>query len=110
MHDFYTGCDGSAEPQAYILEVPAAFDSGQVRIQLSNYASTIESFCVFFLDCHSLSVKFNPSVTFPRFAVMNRHLLDVFGTQASRDFKGFVPKLDPRFTTVLPPGADIQLG
>lgn len=50
------------------------------------------------------------SVSSPRFALMNRHLLDVFGTQASRDFKGFVPKLDPRFTTVLPPGADIQLG
>lgn len=41
---------------------------------------------------------------------MNRHALDVFGTQASRDFKGFVPKLDPRFTTVLSPGVDLQLG
>lgn len=44
-----------------------------------------------------------------RFALMNRLLLDVFGTQASRDFKGFVPKLDPRFITKLPLGADIQL-
>lgn len=41
---------------------------------------------------------------------MNRQVLDVFGTQASRDFKGFVPKLDPRFTSVLLPGADITLG
>uniref|UniRef100_A0A8D3DSN4 Transmembrane protein 135 n=1 Tax=Scophthalmus maximus TaxID=52904 RepID=A0A8D3DSN4_SCOMX len=54
--------------------------------------------------------KFLLRLTKGRFAVMNRHLLDVFGTQASRDFKGFVPKLDPRFTTMLPPGADIQLG
>lgn len=28
----YTGCDGSAEPQANILEVPAAFNEGQVWI------------------------------------------------------------------------------
>ena len=41
---------------------------------------------------------------------MNRHLLDVFGTQASRDMRGFVPKLDPRYTTMLPPGVDFQLG
>ncbi|KAI4813817.1 hypothetical protein KUCAC02_003041 [Chaenocephalus aceratus] len=54
--------------------------------------------------------KFLLRLTKGRFGLMNRHLLDVFGTQASRDFKGFVPKLDPRFTTVLPPGADIQLG
>ncbi|KAI3373661.1 hypothetical protein L3Q82_022272, partial [Scortum barcoo] len=54
--------------------------------------------------------KFLLRLTKGRFALMNRQLLDVFGTQASRDFKGFVPKLDPRFTTVLPPGADIQLG
>uniref|UniRef100_A0A8D3A9W0 Transmembrane protein 135 n=1 Tax=Scophthalmus maximus TaxID=52904 RepID=A0A8D3A9W0_SCOMX len=46
--------------------------------------------------------KFLLRLTKGRFAVMNRHLLDVFGTQASRDFKGFVPKLDPRFTTILP--------
>uniref|UniRef100_A0A3B3ZWS3 Uncharacterized protein n=1 Tax=Periophthalmus magnuspinnatus TaxID=409849 RepID=A0A3B3ZWS3_9GOBI len=48
------------------------------------------------------------------FALMNRQVLDVFGTQASQDFKGFVPKLDPRYTTIpsqlLPPGDDIQLG
>lgn len=41
---------------------------------------------------------------------MNRQVLDVFGTQASRDFKGFVPKLDPHFTSVLLPGADVTLG
>lgn len=54
--------------------------------------------------------KFLLRLTKGRFALMNRQLLDVFGTHASRDFKGFVPKLDPRFTTVLPPGPDIQLG
>ncbi|KAM3868616.1 transmembrane protein 135 [Diretmus argenteus] len=59
--------------------------------------------------------KFLLRLTQGRFALMNRQVLDVFGTQASRDFKGFVPKLDPRYATVasqtvLPPGADIQLG
>uniref|UniRef100_A0A8C4H1H2 Transmembrane protein 135 n=1 Tax=Dicentrarchus labrax TaxID=13489 RepID=A0A8C4H1H2_DICLA len=54
--------------------------------------------------------KFLLRLTKGRFALMNRQLLDVFGTQASRDFKGFVPKLDPRFTTMLTPGADVQLG
>uniref|UniRef100_A0AAQ5Y3T9 Transmembrane protein 135 n=1 Tax=Amphiprion ocellaris TaxID=80972 RepID=A0AAQ5Y3T9_AMPOC len=59
--------------------------------------------------------KFLLRLTKGRFALMNRQLLDVFGTQASRDFKGFVPKLDPRFATVasrtvLLPGSDIQLG
>uniref|UniRef100_H3CX75 Transmembrane protein 135 n=1 Tax=Tetraodon nigroviridis TaxID=99883 RepID=H3CX75_TETNG len=52
--------------------------------------------------------KFLLRLTQGRFALMNRKVLDVFGTQASRDFKGFVPKLDPRFTSVLPPGADIS--
>uniref|UniRef100_A0A8C5DCH7 Transmembrane protein 135 n=1 Tax=Gouania willdenowi TaxID=441366 RepID=A0A8C5DCH7_GOUWI len=44
--------------------------------------------------------KFLLRLTKGRFALMNRHLLDVFGTQASRDFKGFVPKLDPRYISV----------
>ncbi|XP_029704198.1 transmembrane protein 135-like [Takifugu rubripes] len=54
--------------------------------------------------------KFLLRLTQGRFALMNRQVLDVFGTQASRDFKGFVPKLDPHFTSVLLPGADITLG
>uniref|UniRef100_A0A3Q2VCP6 Transmembrane protein 135 n=1 Tax=Haplochromis burtoni TaxID=8153 RepID=A0A3Q2VCP6_HAPBU len=59
--------------------------------------------------------KFLLRLTQGRFALMNRQVLDMFGTQASRDFKGFVPKLDPRYTTVpsktvLLPGGDIQLG
>ncbi|KAM6907340.1 transmembrane protein 135 [Xenentodon cancila] len=59
--------------------------------------------------------KFLLRLTKGRFALMNRELLDVFGTQASRDFKGLVPKLDARYITVpgraaLPPGGDIQLG
>uniref|UniRef100_A0A8C9Z8S5 Transmembrane protein 135 n=1 Tax=Sander lucioperca TaxID=283035 RepID=A0A8C9Z8S5_SANLU len=53
--------------------------------------------------------KFLLRLTKGRFALMNRQLLDVFGTQASRDFKGFVPKLDPRYTTVLPPGLPVGL-
>uniref|UniRef100_A0A667XFS3 Transmembrane protein 135 n=1 Tax=Myripristis murdjan TaxID=586833 RepID=A0A667XFS3_9TELE len=44
--------------------------------------------------------KFLLRLTKGRFALMNRRVLDVFGTQASRDFKGFVPKLDPGYTTV----------
>ncbi|XP_017273420.1 transmembrane protein 135 [Kryptolebias marmoratus] len=54
--------------------------------------------------------KFLLRLTKGRFALMNRELLDVFGTQASRNFKGFAPKLDPQHATVLPPGGDIQLG
>ncbi|KAM6986288.1 transmembrane protein 135 [Aplochiton taeniatus] len=59
--------------------------------------------------------KFLLRLTKGRFMTMNRQALDVFGTQASRDFKGFVPKLDPRFVTVPPPtllptGTDITLG
>nr|XP_057943037.1 transmembrane protein 135 [Doryrhamphus excisus] len=58
--------------------------------------------------------KFLLRLTKGRFALMNRQLLDVFGTQASRDFQGFVPKLDPRYVTVhsqttLPQGGDTQL-
>uniref|UniRef100_A0A8C2XLP4 Transmembrane protein 135 n=1 Tax=Cyclopterus lumpus TaxID=8103 RepID=A0A8C2XLP4_CYCLU len=48
--------------------------------------------------------KFLLRLTKGRFALMNRQMLDVFGTQASQDFKGFAPKLDPRYTTMLPPG------
>ncbi|XP_061904675.1 transmembrane protein 135 [Entelurus aequoreus] len=58
--------------------------------------------------------KFLLRLTQGRFAVMNRQLLDVFGTQASRDFHGFVPKLDPRYVTApsqmtLPPSGDVPL-
>ncbi|XP_067890075.1 transmembrane protein 135 isoform X2 [Heterodontus francisci] len=44
--------------------------------------------------------KFLQRLTKGRFALMNRRALDVFGTQASRDFKGFIPRLDPRYTVV----------
>ncbi|XP_076024850.1 transmembrane protein 135 [Genypterus blacodes] len=57
--------------------------------------------------------KFLLRLTKGRFALMNRQVLDAFGTQASRDFKGFVPKLDPRYVTVpasLLSGLDNQLG
>ncbi|XP_078078002.1 transmembrane protein 135 isoform X2 [Mustelus asterias] len=46
--------------------------------------------------------KFLLRLTKGRFALMNRRALDVFGTQASRDFKGFIPRLDPRYTVVKP--------
>ncbi|XP_077403488.1 transmembrane protein 135 [Vanacampus margaritifer] len=59
--------------------------------------------------------KFLLRLTKGRFGLMNRQLLDVFGTHASRNFQGFVPQLDPRYVsvphqTMLPPGGDVQLG
>lgn len=118
-----TGCDGSPEPQAYILEIPAAPDAGQVwlcaptcrwhtgnMIWISHVINISHLFHGHFglpsEDVRSLPVSCFSS----RFALMNRKVLDVFGTQASRDFKGFVPRLDPHFTSVLLPGADITLG
>ncbi|KAJ8410834.1 hypothetical protein AAFF_G00187910 [Aldrovandia affinis] len=53
--------------------------------------------------------KFLQRLTKGRFGVMNRKALDVFGTNASRDFHGFVPKLDPRYT-VVPPDLEVHLG
>uniref|UniRef100_A0A3P8YQI6 Transmembrane protein 135 n=1 Tax=Esox lucius TaxID=8010 RepID=A0A3P8YQI6_ESOLU len=54
--------------------------------------------------------KFLLRLTKGRFDFMNRKVLDVFGTQASRDFHGFLPKLDPRYiiTPTLTPGTDIK--
>ncbi|XP_053312537.1 transmembrane protein 135 [Spea bombifrons] len=46
--------------------------------------------------------KFLLRLTQGRFAFMNRKVLDVFGSEASKNFKNFTPKLDPRFTTVNP--------
>lgn len=46
--------------------------------------------------------KFLLRLTKGRFATMNRKVLDVFGTEASMHFKDFIPKLDPRYTTVPP--------
>uniref|UniRef100_A0A4W3J318 Transmembrane protein 135 n=1 Tax=Callorhinchus milii TaxID=7868 RepID=A0A4W3J318_CALMI len=46
--------------------------------------------------------KFLLRLTKGKFALMNRRALDVFGSQASRNFKGFIPRLDPRFTVVKP--------
>lgn len=45
---------------------------------------------------------------FFRFALMNRKALDVFGTEASKNFKDFTPKLDPRYT-VVPPEVPLEL-
>ncbi|KAK2828660.1 hypothetical protein Q5P01_019694 [Channa striata] len=74
--------------------------------------STAICFQAAVMEVHNLRPsywKFLLRLTQGRFALMNRQLLDVFGTHASRDFKGFVPKLDPHYTTILPPGADIEL-
>ncbi|XP_008570743.1 PREDICTED: transmembrane protein 135 isoform X2 [Galeopterus variegatus] len=46
--------------------------------------------------------KFLLRLTKGKFAVMNRKVLDVFGTGASKHFQDFVPRLDPRYTTVTP--------
>ncbi|KAL0994974.1 hypothetical protein UPYG_G00130150 [Umbra pygmaea] len=56
--------------------------------------------------------KFLLRLTKGRFDFMNRRVLDVFGTQASREFHGFIPKLDPRYiiTPMLTPGQDFLLG
>ncbi|KAI4894173.1 hypothetical protein NFI96_022469 [Prochilodus magdalenae] len=52
--------------------------------------------------------KFLLRLTKGRFALMNRKVLDAFGTEASKHFKDFTPKLDPRFMLV-PPGMDVDL-
>uniref|UniRef100_A0A8B9HSX3 Transmembrane protein 135 n=1 Tax=Astyanax mexicanus TaxID=7994 RepID=A0A8B9HSX3_ASTMX len=51
--------------------------------------------------------KFLLRLTKGRFALMNRKVLDVFGTEASKHFKGFTPKLDPKYMLV--PPADLPL-
>uniref|UniRef100_A0A8C6ISY8 Transmembrane protein 135 n=1 Tax=Melopsittacus undulatus TaxID=13146 RepID=A0A8C6ISY8_MELUD len=52
--------------------------------------------------------KFLLRLTRGRFALMNRKALDVFGTEASKYFKDFTPKLDPRYT-VVPPELPLEL-
>ncbi|XP_034034251.1 transmembrane protein 135 [Thalassophryne amazonica] len=79
--------------------------------------STAICFQAAVMEVHNLRPsywKFLLRLTKGRFALMNRQLLDVFGTEASRDFKVFVPKLDPCCTMldgniVLRPETDIQL-
>lgn len=46
--------------------------------------------------------KFLLRLTKGKFALMNRKALDVFGTEASREFHNFIPRLDPRYTVVTP--------
>ncbi|ROL54385.1 Transmembrane protein 135 [Anabarilius grahami] len=53
--------------------------------------------------------KFLLRLTKGRFALMNRKVLDVFGTDASRHFGDFTPKLDPRYVPC-PMDMDVQLG
>lgn len=47
-------------------------------------------------------MRFIVNLLFSRFEVMNRRVLDVFGTEASMHFKNFKPPLDPRYTVVPP--------
>uniref|UniRef100_A0A8D0BRI6 Transmembrane protein 135 n=1 Tax=Salvator merianae TaxID=96440 RepID=A0A8D0BRI6_SALMN len=51
--------------------------------------------------------KFLLRLTKGRFAIMNRKVLDVFGTEASKHFKDFTPVLDPRYT-VAPPEIPLE--
>nr|KAF6468271.1 transmembrane protein 135 [Rousettus aegyptiacus] len=46
--------------------------------------------------------KFLLRLTKGKFAAINRKALDVFGTDASKHFQDFIPRLDPRYTTVTP--------
>ncbi|XP_028903595.1 transmembrane protein 135 isoform X3 [Ornithorhynchus anatinus] len=52
--------------------------------------------------------KFLLRLTKGRFALINRKVLDVFGTEASKHFPDFTPRLDPRYTTVTP-GLPVEL-
>ncbi|XP_048851249.1 transmembrane protein 135 isoform X2 [Brienomyrus brachyistius] len=52
--------------------------------------------------------KFLLRLTKGRFSLMNRRVLDIFGTQASQEFPDFVPQLDPRYT-LMPPGVEGHL-
>uniref|UniRef100_A0A8C1GMT8 Transmembrane protein 135 n=1 Tax=Cyprinus carpio TaxID=7962 RepID=A0A8C1GMT8_CYPCA len=52
--------------------------------------------------------KFLLRLTKGRFALMNRKVLDVFGTEASKHFGDFTPKLDPRYV-LCPIDMDVQL-
>ncbi|XP_026536265.1 transmembrane protein 135 [Notechis scutatus] len=51
--------------------------------------------------------KFLLRLTKGRFGVMNRKVLDAFGTEASKNFKDFCPELDPRYT-VCPPERPLE--
>ncbi|XP_061484873.1 transmembrane protein 135 isoform X1 [Rhineura floridana] len=51
--------------------------------------------------------KFLLRLTKGRFALMNRKVLDVFGTEATMHFKDFTPTLDPRYT-VAPPEIPVE--
>ncbi|KAF4793238.1 hypothetical protein TURU_113263 [Turdus rufiventris] len=62
----------------------------------------------FWLDCVSVELKVEGDSSPFSFALMNRKVLDVFGTEASKNFKDFTPKLDPRYT-VVPPELPLEL-
>ncbi|CAH2225566.1 transmembrane 135 isoform X1 [Pelobates cultripes] len=67
--------------------------------------STAVCFHAAVLEVHNLRPsywKFLLRLTQGRFRFMNRKVLDVFGSQASKNFGNFVPKLDPRYTVVKP--------
>ncbi|XP_043927246.1 transmembrane protein 135 [Protopterus annectens] len=67
--------------------------------------STAICFQAAVMEVHNLRPsywKFLLRLTKGRFALMNRTALDVFGSEASKSFNGFIPKLDPRYTVVKP--------
>ncbi|XP_012497316.1 PREDICTED: transmembrane protein 135 isoform X2 [Propithecus coquereli] len=67
--------------------------------------STAICFQAAVMEVHTLRPsywKFLLRLTKGKFAVMNRKVLDVFGTSASKYFQDFIPRLDPRYTTVTP--------
>ncbi|XP_063807452.1 transmembrane protein 135 isoform X2 [Pseudophryne corroboree] len=67
--------------------------------------STAVCFHAAVLEVHNLRPsywKFLLRLTKGRFATMNRKALDVFGSEASKNFKNFIPGLDPRYTVVKP--------
>ncbi|PIO36047.1 hypothetical protein AB205_0217000, partial [Aquarana catesbeiana] len=67
--------------------------------------STAICFHAAVLEVHNLRPsywKFLLRLTKGRFMLMNRKALDVFGSEASKNFNNFIPKLDPRFTVVKP--------
>lgn len=73
------------------LAVSAPLSSHPMKDERSESSSFTTS-----LSTHSLRPLFY------RFAVMNRKVLDVFGTGASKNFPDFIPRLDPRYTVVTP--------
>ncbi|ELW68932.1 Transmembrane protein 135 [Tupaia chinensis] len=79
------------------LQNPQRHDPGQCISKVSKQGR----FPIFLMQIRS-SIPFLQQFASRQFAVMNRKVLDVFGTGASKHFQDFIPQLDPRYTTVKP--------